>query len=94
MSELNEPVRYYSAWRKRLARLCVATCCGSFIAVTTAPMPVAANGMMVPICTNGAISYVLLSFDDDNAPPPDGPAAACHGPCLHERKRPLTEKNS
>ena len=45
---------------------------------------------MAPICTaSGAIVYIFMSFDDEDAPPPpDGPMAACHGPCLHERKRP------
>ena len=52
-------------------------------------MPATADGMLVPICTNGAVSYILLSFEDENEPPgQNNPGAPCHGPCLHERKRP------
>lgn len=92
MPEDNERVQDYGVWRMRIRRLALAVCCVSFTTVTSMPAPAAANGIMVPICTNGAITYILMSFDDGDTPPPDGPMAACHGPCLHERKRPLTEK--
>lgn len=89
MTQIDERVHYYGPWRKRLSRLSLAACCGSFLFVTTTPAPAAANGMLVPICTNGAITYIMMSFGDENdTPPPEGPTAACHGPCLHERKRP------
>ena len=94
MPENNERVQYYGVWRMRIRRLALAACCVSFTTVTSIPAPAAANGIMAPICTaSGAIIYIFMSFDDEDAPPPpDGPMAACHGPCLHERKRPLTEK--
>ena len=108
MPEHHERVQYYGVWRMRIRRLALAVCCVSFTTVTSAPAPAAAagpDGLWVPICTNGAITYILMSFDgpggngpdgNDLAPPPDAPfngsPAACHGPCLHERKRPLTEK--
>ena len=97
MSQTNESVdakgRIYGFWRRRIARLAFAFCCVSFTYVTTAPMPAAANadGLLVPICTNGAIRYIVMSFDgSDETPLPDDPGAPapCHGPCLHERKRP------
>jgi len=57
------------------------------------PTAAAADGVLVPICANGAVRYIVMSFaGSDETPLPDEPSngapAACHGPCLHERKRP------
>ena len=76
-------------WRRRVTRATLTVSSAAFLAVTSAPMPAAADGMLVPICTNGAITYILMSFEDGNETPGhDRPGAPCHGPCLHERKRP------
>ncbi len=99
MSNFDEYVeargRVYGFWRRRMARLALASCIVSFSAVTTLPMPsaAAADGVLVPICANGAVRYIVMSFaGSDETPLPDEPSngapAACHGPCLHERKRP------
>lgn len=73
--------------RKAAGRLACAFSSAAFLTVTTLPAQ-AANGMLIPICANGAITYIVMSFEDENeAPDQDRNASACHGPCLHERKR-------
>ena len=73
--------------RERAGELLCAFSGAAFLTVTTIPAQ-AADGMLIPICANGAITYIKMSFEDGNeTPDQDRGASACHGPCLHERKR-------
>ena len=48
----------------------------------------AAETMRIPYCANGEILYVWMSFESEEEED-DGrhDSAACHGPCLFERKK-------
>ncbi len=45
----------------------------------------AGETMRVPICTDGAVRYVVIDLGDGAPTAPEGGHGACHGPCVTAR---------
>lgn len=49
------------------------------------------DGFWAPFCANGEITLVYMDFGDGEPAPADH-SAACHGPCLSDRRAVLVKR--
>jgi len=51
----------------------------------------AEEGFWAPFCANGDIVFVYMNFGEEEPAPADH-SAACHGPCLTDRRAVLVKR--